>query len=227
LQIARQYKLKVVEDAAQAQGACYKGSRAGSLGDAAAFSFYPGKNLGAFSDAGAVSTNDKQLAERMLRLRNYGSRIKYQHEEVGLNSRMDELQAAFLRLKLRHLDEWNDRREKIASVYRAQLSSLNPQLVLPHVPDWAEPAWHLFVIRHPKRDALQQRLTEAGIGTLIHYPVPPHRAGAYSKTGFMPGTLPIAEQLASTVLSLPIGPHLSEEQSHGVIAGLNSALLGL
>jgi dTDP-4-amino-4,6-dideoxygalactose transaminase len=182
LEIARRHKLKVVEDTAQAQGARYKGRRAGSLGDAAAFSFYPGKNLGAFSDAGAVTTNDPQLAERITRLRNYGSNVKYQYEEVGLNSRLDELQAAFLRVKLRHLDEWNTRRKKVANIYLSALRPLatdvtkyrntetptslarematpisqgNSQLILPHVPSWAEPVWHLFVIRHPKRDALQ------------------------------------------------------------------------
>jgi dTDP-4-amino-4,6-dideoxygalactose transaminase len=229
LKIARRHNLKVIEDAAQAQGARYKGHRAGSLGDATAFSFYPGKNLGAFSDAGAVTTNDPQLAERMTRLRNYGSKIKYQHEEAGLNSRMDELQAAFLRIKLRHLDEWNARRSKIANIYLSQLSTLNSQLILPHVPEWAESVWHLFVIRHPQRDALQKKLTEAGIGTLIHYPVPPHRSDAYS-TLRPPSSgssgqwsLPVAEQLASTVLSLPIGPHLSNEMTGKVIRAVNAA----
>ena len=221
LEIARRYKLKVVEDAAQAQGARYKGSRVGSLGDTAAFSFYPGKNLGAFSDAGAVTTNDPQLAERMARLRNYGSKIKYQHEEAGLNSRLDELQAAFLRIKLRYLDEWNARRSKIAQIYLSQLSTLNSQLILPHIPSWATPAWHLFVIRHPRRDALQQKLAEAGIGTLIHYPVPPHLSGAYSTMHLPPGTFSIAEQLANTVLSLPIGPHINEEQVLAVTAALH------
>jgi dTDP-4-amino-4,6-dideoxygalactose transaminase len=237
LEIARRHGLKVVEDAAQAHGARYKGRYAGSLGDAAAFSFYPGKNLGAFSDAGAVTTNDSQFAERLVRLRNYGSRIKYQHEEVGLNSRMDELQAAFLRVKLRHLDEWNERRSKIAKIYLDQLSDLNSQLfnvsgfqLLPTVPSWATPVWHLFVIRHPQRDALQQKLTEAGIGTLIHYPAPPHRSGAYADLRPLTSDLwelPVADQLASTVLSLPIGPHLTEEQAADVIAGLKRALISL
>ena len=242
LEIARRHKLKVVEDAAQAQGARYKGRRTGSLGDAAVFSFYPGKNLGAFSDAGAVTTDDAELADRVKTLRNYGSKIKYQHEEAGLNSRMDELQAAFLRVKLRHLDEWNARRSKIAEIYLHQLSDLNAQLfsvsgfqLLPTVPSWASPVWHLFVIRHPQRDALQQKLTEAGIGTLIHYPVPPHRSGAYSSEMLKYRNtetlkhccLPIAEQLANTVLSLPIGPHLNAEQAGDVIAGFKSALAGL
>jgi dTDP-4-amino-4,6-dideoxygalactose transaminase len=238
LEIGRRHGLKVVEDAAQAHGARYKDRYAGALGDAAAFSFYPGKNLGAFSDAGAVTTNDLQLAARMARLRNYGSKIKYHHEEVGLNSRMDELQAAFLRVKLRHLDEWNARRSKIAEIYLHQLSDLSTQLfslsgfqLLPTVPSWSTPVWHLFVIRHPQRDRLQQKLTEAGIGTLIHYPVPPHRSGAYKELP-APGSqlqamaaFPIADQLASTVLSLPIGPHLkgSEIQyvTHAVFESLS------
>lgn len=228
MEISRRHGLKVVEDAAQAQGARYKGRRAGSLGDAAAFSFYPGKNLGAFSDAGAVTTSDPQLAERMTRLRNYGSRIKYQHEEAGLNSRLDELQAAFLRVKLRHLDEWNERRSKIAGVYLNDLKSENgkskAEIVLPYVPDWAEPVWHLFVIRHPQRDALQKKLTEAGISTLIHYPVPPHLSGAYSGLGCVQGSFPIAEQLASSVFSLPIGPHLAAEQVEGVVIAIRAAL---
>lgn len=241
--IAQKHGLKVIEDAAQAHGACYNGRRTGGLGDAAAFSFYPGKNLGAFSDGGAVTTNDADLAQKVRALRNYGSRAKYHHETVGLNSRLDELQAAFLRVKLRHLDEWNARRCKIADLYIRELSEVNSQLfsisgfeLLPFVPVWAEPAWHLFVVRHPQRDALQKNLTEAGIGTLIHYPIPPHCSGAYLdemlKRGnaearrdpnpgsalMAPRSLPIAEQLANTVLSLPIGPHLVESQAREVIA---------
>lgn len=227
LDIARRHQLKVVEDAAQAHGARYKGRCAGALGDAAAFSFYPGKNLGAFSDAGAVTTNDPQLVERIARLRNYGSKIKYQHEEAGLNSRMDELQAAFLRVKLRHLDEWNARRSKIAEEYLSQFAILDAQLCLPYIPAWASHVWHLFVIRHPKRDALQRKLTAAGVGTLIHYPVPPHRSGAYADLRLAPGSLPVAEELASTVLSLPIGPHLSAEQVSDVVAGLERSLTGI
>ncbi len=230
LEIARRHKLKVVEDAAQAQGARYKGRCAGALGDAAAFSFYPAKNLGAFSDAGAVTTNDPQLAARMTRLRNYGSKIKYQHEEAGLNSRLDELQAAFLRIKLRHLNQWNARRSKIAERYLHQLPASRYPLSLPHVPSWAEPVWHVFAIRHPRRDALQKKLTEAGIGTLIHYPVPPHRSGAYSNlrpAASGAWNLPVAEAIASTILSLPIGPHLPDEQVGEVVAGVNQALASL
>jgi len=211
-ELAVKHGLKVIEDAAQAQGARYKGRRAGGLGDAAGFSFYPGKNLGAFGDAGAVTTNDSLLANRVRTLRNYGSKVKYQHEEQGINSRLDECQAAILRVKLRHLDEWNARRSRIAALYLAQLSTLDSQLILPFVPEWAEPVWHLFVVSHPQRDALQRKLNEAGIGTIIHYPVPPHLSGAYQAAGIPAGSLPRAAQLAQSVLSLPIGPHISEEQ---------------
>jgi dTDP-4-amino-4,6-dideoxygalactose transaminase len=228
MEVARRHKLRVVEDSAQAQGARYKGRRAGNLGDAAAFSFYPGKNLGAFSDAGAVTTNDPQLAERMSRLRNYGSKIKYQHDEAGLNSRMDELQAAFLRVKLGHLDEWNERRLRIAANYLKELMRKNDsrgaEITLPFVPDWADPVWHLFVIRHPQRDKLQTRLTEAGIGTLIHYPVPPHLSGAYSALQIPRGALPIAVTLASSVLSLPMGPHLTIGATERVVEELFKGL---
>ena len=218
-EIARRYGLKVIEDSAQAQGARYKGRRTGALGDAAGHSFYPGKNLGAFADAGAVTTNDPELADRVRTLRNYGSKQKYHYEVQGINSRMDELQAAFLRVKLRHLDTWNTRRSEIAEFYRSQLPTLNSQLVLPYIPSWASPVWHLFVIRHPQRDALQQKLTAVGIGTLIHYPVPPHRSGAYSKSGFslQSSAFSLSDELAATVLSLPIGPHLLEPQIAEVV----------
>jgi dTDP-4-amino-4,6-dideoxygalactose transaminase len=212
LELARKRGLKVVEDNAQAQGARYKGRRTGSLGDAAGNSFYPGKNLGAFGDAGAVTTNDTALAEHIRSLRNYGSKRKYYNEHKGFNSRLDELQAAFLRVKLQKLDEWNGRRRALAAHYRAALADA-PELGLPFVPDWAEPVWHLFVVRHPNRDALQQGLTEAGIGTLIHYPVPPHLSGAYADAKWAPGAYPVAEALANTVLSLPMGPHLREAQA--------------
>jgi dTDP-4-amino-4,6-dideoxygalactose transaminase len=197
MELAEQHGLKVIEDNAQAQGARYKGRRTGSLGHAAGNSFYPGKNLGAFGDAGAVTTNDPELADRVRVLRNYGSRVKYHNEVKGFNSRLDELQAAFLRVKLRHLDDWNARRRKIAEFYLTQLSTLNSQLILPHVPEWAESVWHLFVIRHAERDFLQQKLAEAGVGTLIHYPVPPHLSGAYADLQMIKGTYPLAEMVAS------------------------------
>ena len=217
MEIAHKHGLKVFEDAAQSQGARYKGRRSGSLGNSAGFSFYPGKNLGAFSDAGAVTTNDPDLAERVRMLRNYGSKKKYFNDFKGFNSRLGELQAAFLRVKLKKLDEWNDRRCKIAALYNSQLSTLNSQLVLPFVPVWAEPVWHLFVIRHSRRDALQEQLTEAGIGTLIHYPVPPHRSGAYADQKIPRHGLPVAETASETVLSLPMGPHLTNDQVSFVV----------
>ncbi len=222
--IARERGLKVIEDAAQAQGARYKGRRAGGLGDAAGFSFYPGKNLGAFSDAGAVVTNDPVLAEKVRMLRNYGSKVKYQHEVIGMNSRLDELQAAFLRVKLAKLDEWNARRKTVAQFYNSQLSTLNSQLILPYVPTWADPVWHLFVVRNLNRDLFQKKLTEIGIGTLVHYPVPPHMSGAYADLEMPRGAFPLSETLADTVLSLPIHPHMSMEQAEQVVSGIKEAL---
>lgn len=221
LEMAGRYGLKVIEDAAQAHGARYKGRRTGGLGHAGAFSFYPAKNLGAFGDGGAVTTNDDALARKLKALRNYGSRIKYHHEVRGSNSRLDELQAAFLRVKLRVLDEWNDRRRKLAEVYLKQLAGC-PGLTLPHVPSWAEPVWHLFVVRHNDRQALQHHLTEIGIGTLIHYPVPPHLSDAYRKGGYFRMDLPWSNQLADSVLSLPIGPQLTLDQQDAVIRSVRA-----
>lgn len=226
LAIARKHGLKVIEDNAQAQGARYKGRCTGAIGDAAGNSFYPGKNLGAFSDAGAVTTNDDGLADRVRTLRNYGSKRKYFHDEKGFNSRVDEIQAAFLRVKLKKLNEWNGRRKKVASQYLTELRSAR-DVLLPYVPDWADPVWHLFVIRHPKRDALQQRLAEVGIGTLIHYPVAPHRSGAYANGKWPQGSLPAAEAMAGSVLSLPMGPHLTTEQSTAVIEQVRRAIKSL
>ncbi len=219
LAVARQHKLKVIEDAAQSHGARYKGRRTGSLTDAAAFSFYPAKNLGAFGDGGAITTNDAELAGRIRALRNYGSRQKYQHDCFGINSRLDEIQAAFLRVKLRRLDEWNARRRAAAARYLSELSSV-PALQLPFVPEYAEPVWHIFAVRHPRRDALQSSLADAGIGTLVHYPIPPHLSGAYSAAGWKPGSFPVAEEMADTELSLPMGPHLSPAQQDAVIQAI-------
>jgi dTDP-4-amino-4,6-dideoxygalactose transaminase len=208
LNIARKHGVKVIEDNAQAQGARYKGKRTGALGDAAATSFYPAKNLGSFGDAGAVTTNDPDLAHRVRCLRNYGSSKKYCHDTQGFNSRMDEFQAAFLRVKLGRLDEWNDRRRLIAARYLRELNDV-PELKLPFVPDWAEPVWHLFAVRHENRDEFQRSLSNTGIETLIHYPIPPHMSGAYAGAGWKPGDFPVAEQIAKTELSLPLGPHLA------------------
>ena len=209
--VARKHGLKVIEDNAQAQGARYKGRRTGSLGDAAATSFYPIKNLGAFGDAGAITTNDAELAGRVRSLRNYGSTKKYHHDVLGFNSRLDELQAAFLRVKLRKLDEWNLRRRSVAMRYLRELDCV-PELKLPFVADWAEPVWHLFAVRHENRDEFQNTLARFGVGTLIHYPIPPHLSGAYENAGRKLGALPIAEKTARTELSLPIGPHLEIEK---------------
>ncbi len=206
--IARRYGLKVIEDAAQAHGAAYCGRRAGNLGDAAAFSFYPGKNLGAFGDGGAVTTNDKVLYERLVALRNYGAIVKYDHQFMGINSRLDPLQAAFLRVKLKSLDRWNAIRRRIAEEYLDLLTG-TPDLTLPAVHPAAEPVWHLFPIRHPQRDALRSHLAARGIDTQIHYPIPPHQSGAYRTAAFQRLKLPVSEQAAATVLSLPIGPHLA------------------
>lgn len=215
-EIAKKYNLKVIEDGAQAHGAKYKDRRVGSLGDAAGFSFYPGKNLGAIGDGGAVTTNDASLADRIRVLSNYGSKIKYHNEIKGFNSRLDELQAAFLRAKLPMLDEWNRRRQVIATMYLSQLK--NEDLILPYVPDWAEPVWHLFVVRSEQRDTLQRQLSEEGIGTMIHYPIPPHLQPAYSELGYGQGAFPISETIHREVLSLPIGPHLGIEHASKVIA---------
>lgn len=207
-QIAQKYGLKVIEDSAQAHGAIYNGNKVGSLGDAAGFSFYPGKNLGAFGDAGAVLTNDPELADHVRMLRNYGSREKYYNEKRGYNSRLDPLQAAFLGVKLKRLDEWNQRRQIIADLYLSSLSEVQGS-ILPVVPNGINPVWHLFVIRCERRDLLQEHLHKNGVGTLIHYPVPPHLSQAYQGLGFRKGDFPITEKLAETVLSIPIGPHLS------------------
>jgi dTDP-4-amino-4,6-dideoxygalactose transaminase len=214
--VADRHGLKVIEDAAQAHGAALGRTRAGNLGDAAGFSFYPGKNLGALGDGGAVVTNDAGLAASVRVLRNYGSRRKYENEVRGFNSRLDELQAALLLAKLPLLDEWNARRRTCAERYLEALSAA-PDLVLPKVLKKALPAWHLFVVSHPRRDALQKHLADAGIGTLIHYPIPPHLSGAYQDAGWQRGTFPLAERCAAEVISLPIGPHLSAQQQDRVI----------
>jgi dTDP-4-amino-4,6-dideoxygalactose transaminase len=213
--------IPVIEDAAQAHGARYRGRRAGGLADAAGFSFYPAKNLGAIGDAGAVTTDDDALADRIRKLRNYGSTVKYHHDLPGTNSRLDTLQAAALGVKLRHLDEWNERRRAVAARYLERLAGVQG-VVLPAVEEFAEPVWHLFVIRCRRRDALQDRLSELGIDTGIHYPIPPHLTGAYAD-GFASGDLPVAERLAGEVLSLPMGPHLPLEDADRVAAAVREA----
>lgn len=222
MDIAAKHGLKVIEDAAQAHGARYKGRIAGSLGDAAGFSFYPGKNLGAFGDGGAITTNDAELAENIRRVRNYGSQKKYYNDVKGLNSRLDELQAAFLRVKLRKLDEWNDRRKKLVLQYLEQLGNIS-HIIMPHVPDWADPVWHLLVIRYWQRDVLQKALADAGIGTMIHYPIPPHRQQAYADLNCKEGDFPISEGMAKEVLSLPMGPHMSNNDMQYIIREIHLA----
>ena len=217
--VAKKYKLKVIEDAAQAHGARYKGKRVGNLGDAAGFSFYPGKNLGGIGDGGAVTTDDPVLADNIRVLCNYGSRIKYQNEVKGFNSRLDELQAAFLREKLKKPDDWNGRRKVIAAEYLSKFH--DGGIVLPYVPEWADPVWHLFVVRNSQRDKLQQRLGELGIGTMIHYSTPPHLQGAYAELGFSKGSFPVAEKIHDEVLSLPIGPHLTIDSVNSVVAAFS------
>ena len=219
LELARRHDLAVIEDAAQAHGARYKGQRIGAHGDIVCWSFYPGKNLGALGDAGAVTTNNADLAGRIRVLHNYGSRQKYVNEVPGVNSRLDPVQAAVLRVKLGFLDEWTIRRRAVAAAYAEGLAGTG--LILPHVPDWADPVWHLYVVRSTDRDGLQQRLGTAGIGTLIHYPIPPHMQAAYADLGLAPDTLPLARDLAGEVLSLPMGPHLGSESVDQVIAGIS------
>ena len=221
LAIARKHGLKVLEDGAQAHGARYKGKRLGAHGDAVAWSFYPGKNLGAMGDGGAVTTNDPQIADRIRVLRNYGSRVKYVNEVQGYNSRLDPLQAAILRVKLAKLGEWNARRTAIAQRYQQGLVGCG--LILPHVPDWAEPVWHLYVVQHPQRDVLQKELADNGVGTLIHYPMPPHLQQAYAQAGWAQSVLPLAERMADQVLSLPIGPHATTAQVDEVIRAVSDA----
>ena len=220
LDIARRHNLRVVEDAAQAQGARYNGKRVGALGDVAGWSFYPGKNLGAFGDAGAITTNDDDLAARLRMLRNYGSKVKYVNEVAGYNSRLDDMQAAVLSVKLAHLDEWNARRARIAALYLDGLRDTD--LLLPFVPDWADPVWHLFVVRSRDRDGLQKHLAAAGVQTIIHYPIPPHLQGAYQDLHIAEGSLPLTEAIHREVISLPIGPHLSEAAVQTVIEAVRS-----
>lgn len=212
--IADRHGLFVLEDAAQAHGARYKSRPIGSSGTAT-WSFYPSKNLGAWGDGGAVTSQDTALAEKVASLRNYGSSIKYENDVQGINSRLDPLQAAILNVKLTRLSEWTTRRQAVAARYTQGLAQAG--LRLPVVPDWADPVWHLYVIRHPQRAAFQKRLAEAGIETVIHYPIPPHLQKAYAEAGFSKGQLPLSERLAGEVISLPMCPAQSDEQTAYVI----------
>lgn len=218
LQVARAHGLRVLEDAAQAHGARYKGRKAGALGDAAGWSFYPTKNLGAVGDGGAVTTDDPELAARLRVLRNYGSRRKYVNDVIGYNSRLDELQAAFLRVKLHHLDAWNARRHDVARVYQELLPKRFPEVTLPVIRSWAETCWHLYVVLAPDRTRLQAALADLGMQTIVHYPVPPHLQQAYANLGHARGRFPIAERLADQVLSLPMSPHVDLEHLRAALA---------
>ena len=220
LELARKHGLKLLEDAAQAHGARYKGRRLGAHGDAVAWSFYPTKNLGAMGDAGALTTNDPEIARRVRVMGNYGSSKRYIADVKGVNSRLDPLQAAILAVKLRHLDEWNDRRRAIAAYYADALAGCG--FGLPVVPEWADPVWHLYVVQAPERDQLAARLADAGVQTLVHYPIPPHLQQAYADLKLRKGSFPIAERLAERVLSLPIGPHLPRERAEEVANALSS-----
>ncbi len=217
LEIAEKHNLTVIEDACQAHGAEYfsrkhqRWFRAGSMGKAAAFSFYPGKNLGACGEGGAVTTNDPEIAKKIKMLRDHGQAKKYYHDTEGYNGRLDAIQCAMLRIKLRHLEEWNKNRRQAAAEYGRLLSGING-IVPPHEPEWSRAVYHLYVILSPKRDALQQQLFVSGIGTALHYPVPLHMQNAYAFMGFKEGSFPIAEKVARNLLSLPIFPQLTSER---------------
>lgn len=217
LALTRAHNLALIEDAAQAHGATYKGIKIGAHGDAVCWSFYPGKNLGAMGDGGAVTTNRADLATQICTLRNYGSRVKYVNEEQGTNSRLDPIQAAVLGVKLAHLNDWTDARRTLAGRYSDGLTAVDT----PIVPHWANPAWHLYVVRHPRRDALMQALASEEISTMIHYPIPPHLQVAYAECGYAKGTFPLAEAFADNMLSLPIGPQMSHADQDRVIEAVN------
>lgn len=215
MKLAEQHGLRVIEDAAQAHGAKYLGRRVGSLGHAAGFSFYPGKNLGALGDAGAITTDDASIADRVRVLRNYGSRVKYVNEVTGTNSRLDELQSAFLRTKLPLLDSDNAKRAALADEYRSRLDPSS--IILPMVSDGAEPVWHVFAVRVRHRDAFQRALQAEGIGTVIHYPIPPHLQACYAHLGLSKGALPISERIHEQIISIPLWPGMSKEAIDRVI----------
>lgn len=219
-QIAGKYNLKVIEDAAQAHCAVLNGKKTGNLGDAAGFSFYPGKNLGAFGDAGAITTNDDELAKKMRALRNYGSEVKYHHIYKGCNSRLDELQAALLRVKLKHMEEWTKERQRIAQYYIENIS--NPKIKLPTAPEREQHVWHIFPIFVEDRDELMKYLNDKGIQTLIHYPIPIHMQECYKELGYNKGDFPVAERLAKQEVSIPLWVGMKDEELKAVVEALNS-----
>jgi len=215
LEIARRHNLIVIEDACQAHGALYKGKRTGTIGDAAAFSFYPGKNLGAYGDGGMVVTNDEAIYRKLNLLRNYGQSRKYYHEIQGFNRRLDTLQAAVLRVKLRYLDGWNEARRAHAQQYNDLLQESS--VTTPEVPAYATPVWHLYVIRSEKRDGLRTYLAEQGISAIMHYPTPIHLQPAYAELGYRSGDFPVTERFSDQVLSLPMYAELTDEQIAQVV----------
>jgi len=223
LSIAKKYDLKVLEDAAQAHGALYKGKKVGSLGNVAGFSFYPGKNLGAYGDAGAVTTNDPKVAENVKNLGDHGSSKKYEHDDLGYNSRLDSIQAAVLNVKLKHLDRWNRRRREITEMYNEAFRNIE-EIATPQVSPWAEHVYHLYVIRVKNRDAVKQRLNEAGVGAALHYPRPLHLQRAYDFMGLKKGSFPVSERAAEMVLSLPNYPEMTDEMVRFVVEKVKECL---
>lgn len=221
MNIAQKHGLYVIEDNAQSQGALYNGNKTGSFGHVNGTSFYPGKNLGALGDAGAVTTDDAELSRKVNMLRNYGSEKKYYNEEIGFNMRLDECQAGFLSVKLKYLDEWTKERQNIAAWYDEALRKIG-DLALPTVANGATHVYHIYIVRTTQRDALQKYLGENGIGTLIHYPVPPHLQKAYQHLGFRKGDFPLAEEIADTCLSLPLWPGMKEEEIHFIAEKIKS-----
>lgn len=219
MEIARKYNMYIIEDCAQAHGAKYKGKIVGSFGDAAGFSFYPGKNLGALGDAGATVTDNEELAKKIRALGNYGSDYKYHHILQGNNSRLDEMQAAFLSAKLIHLENINEQRKKIAEKYLSGIN--NPEIILPYIPDYTEPVWHIFGIRCKRRDELEKYLNQAGISTNKHYPIPIHLQECYKDLGYKKGDFSIAEEISETELSIPLYYGMSDAEIDYVIERLN------
>ncbi len=220
MEIAKKYGLYIIEDCAQAHGALYKGKVIGSFGDAAGFSFYPGKNLGALGDAGAAVTNNKEIADKIRAYGNYGSDYKYHHIYQGNNSRLDELQAAFLAAKLPHLNRMNEERRRIAKCYSDGIN--NPDVILPFTPDYSVPVWHIYAVRTKKRDALAEYLADKGISTNKHYPIPMHMQECYKELGIRQGELPVAEEISATELSLPMFYGMTDDQIQFVIDSINS-----
>ena len=218
-EISDRHNLFLVEDCAQSHGACYEGRMTGSWGDIGCFSYYPTKNIGAFGDAGSIVTDNKELYEKVRMLRNYGSKIKYQNEILGVNSRLDEIQAALLLVKLSHYQELREERERIARMYLAAIT--NPLISLPTIRENADHVWHLFVVRTPDRDRFQSFLQANGIGTQVHYPIPPHLSDAYGYLGYKPGDFPITEHFADTVISLPLYEGMTDEEIDYVVEVIN------